>query len=205
MASALTAARVWLGSMFVYTAGLKLANLEREGTGVMEYQILPRRVARVVGFALPFGELLAGGLLLVGRIYPTGPLLAASLGSGFGYGAYTALRGESDAPCGCTGRREDRVTRVTLMRAIVIASCSISLLVAGKRSFPRLSGRLAAPVLLLALVPGARSAQERLRLQLQINEESARRNQRITELTRVLAVPPPAPGVDDAVTASTIG
>lgn len=128
MARLATVFRLWLSSMFIYSAGLKLASYDRAGSLVKAYKLLPQPVATVAGFALPWTELLTAMSLLLGRLYPLGPLSSASLGASFAYGSYDVLRRKADVPCGCTGQSRDRVDRTTLVRACAITVSSLLIL-----------------------------------------------------------------------------
>lgn len=179
--------RAWLGSMFVYSAGLKLARFDRRRSLVKSYRILPTSVASLVDFVLPWAELLAGVSLLFGQSYPVGPLLGALLGSSFTYASSIVLLRKEDVQCGCTGTTQDRVNRITLTRALSITLGSLLLLSIGQRWDVAAPASLAVPVIVLALLPGGLALYHRAR-HLQLHRKRAQRNQEeIARLTRLLA------------------
>ncbi len=59
------AARAWLGTMFVYSAALKLAHYDQAGRTVTPYCVAPQRLEGAAGFALPWAELFAAASLLL--------------------------------------------------------------------------------------------------------------------------------------------
>jgi len=111
---------VWLGTMFIYTAGLKLVYYDQANRLIHPYGILPRRISTLIGYLLPWTELLAGILLLSGVFFPVGPLIGLILGVSFAYAAARVLRQGAEVPCGCIGMTGDRVDFTTLARALFI-------------------------------------------------------------------------------------
>lgn len=155
--------RAWLGSMFIYSAGLKLAHYDRAGFRVTAYDVLPRSMATAAGFALPWAELLTATSLLIGRLYPLGPLLGASLGSSFAYGSFRVLRRKADVPCGCDGGTRDRVDRATLARALAITSSSLLVLGVGKHNHASIPTKAVTAVSLGSLLPAGMTLYQRRR------------------------------------------
>jgi hypothetical protein len=190
----LTIVSTWLGSMFVYSAGLKLARYDGAASLVTGYRVLPRPVASAAGFLLPWLELLAGGGLLV-AIYPLGPALAVSLGTVFAYSSFRVLLRGDDVPCGCTGNVHDRVNRTTLVRALVIASCGAFVLIAGRSGFDAFPVPAVAAVTLASLLPAGLDVYGRVRHHRLLRQRRERERQEIVRLTnQVLAAPPAAAG-----------
>jgi len=126
--------QMWLGSMFVYSAALKLAAYSQARRAVAAHQVLPPRAATVFGVALPWLEATAGSLLLLGVVHPGPPLtrlgsaLGAVLGATFAYGTAHVLVHEREVPCGCTGNDFVSVSKVTLARAGCVLGASVFLL-----------------------------------------------------------------------------
>jgi Methylamine utilisation protein MauE len=149
---------VWLGSMFVYSAGMKLAQYSRAGGLLTPYAVLPRQLSVPAGYLLPWAELTAGALLLLGVLYPMGPLLAIGLATAFGYGSARVLSRGVRVPCGCTSGG-DPVTRQTVVRAVAIATAGVYLL--GTQP-PQLSVPAVAALLVLSLLPAVFSTRTRL-------------------------------------------
>lgn len=115
----------WLGSMFVYSAGLKIAHYDTASSLIKPYRVLPPRIGVVAGLVLPFVELLTGILLLLGFLFPTGPMLGVILGITFAYASFRVLRRGANIPCGCAGATQDRVTWTTFIRALFITAASL--------------------------------------------------------------------------------
>lgn len=191
MAPFSTAARAWLGSLFIYSAGLKLAHYNRAGSLVREYDMLPKPLATIAGFALPWAELLTAMSLLLARLYPLGPLLGASLGTSFAFGSFHVLRRKADVPCGCTGKAQDRVDRTTLMRALAITSCSLLVLRAHRHNDARLPLVAVVAASSASVLPGGLALYQRVR-HARLRKERLRRTQHmVVKATELLATPLP--------------
>jgi uncharacterized membrane protein YphA (DoxX/SURF4 family) len=179
--------RAWLGSMFVYSAGLKLAHFDRRQPLVKPYRILPTPIASTLDFVLPWAELLAGVSLLFGHPYSLGPSLGALLGTSFTYASSIVLLRKDDIQCGCTGTTKDRVSWITLARALSITFSSLLILGVGQRWDIAAPGSFAVPILLLALLPGGLALYHRVR-NLQLQKKRVQRNkEEIARVTRLLA------------------
>src|SRR5262245_17832385 len=80
-----TLARLLLAAVFAWAAAAKITDLAASGRAVNAYQLMPYGLAKVVGAALPFVELMLALLLLAGlatRVTAalTGGLLAVYIG-----------------------------------------------------------------------------------------------------------------------------
>ncbi len=184
--------RVWLGSLFVYSAALKFVRYEQAGRLARPYGVMPKRLAGATGFALPWAEGLAAFGLLSGRLHPLGPVVGTSLGASFAYSAAHVVRRRADIPCGCTGDGDsgDHVTRITLARALVIMSCSLLILGTRRRALDGVSPPLGAAITIVSLLPAVAALRRRVREARQ-REQRARQQARTTEqLTCILAMPP---------------
>jgi hypothetical protein len=189
-----TLTRAWLGSLFLYSAALKLINYRETWRSVRQYGILPKRLSDATGLALPWAELLAGVSFLFGWMYPLGSLLGTVLGGSFAVAARQVIKQEAKVSCGCTGGAADHdVDQTTVNRGLAIAVGSLLVLLAGKRSHTRLPlvSLLAGALLaifpsLLVLDLNRRSAE----LQAQQDEQrAADRARRIASLKSLLTEP----------------
>lgn len=187
------AVRAWLGTMFVYSAALKLAHYDQAGRTVTPYRIAPQRLEGAAGFALPWAELFAAASLLLGRLYPFGPLVSAMLGSAFAYGSFDVTRRRADVPCGCTGSTSERVTRATLGRAVAITSGSLLVLAARRRTYSRLPAVFVVCASLLSIVPALIDVSGRVRHARRHTQRKRHNKEAAESLTRVLASPPGQP------------
>jgi uncharacterized membrane protein YphA (DoxX/SURF4 family) len=94
--------RVALGFMFLYSSSGKLGDLAAVVENVRQYKLLPEPLPIPFGYALPFGELALGIMLLLGIF----TRLAAAGGSLLMIGfmiaiAFSLLRGGAQPDCGC--------------------------------------------------------------------------------------------------------
>ncbi len=94
--------RIALGVLFLYSALPKLQNLEGSARNARDYAVLPDALATLFGYALPFGELALGLLLVLGLLTRLaalgGVLLMISFLVAIGV---NLVRGTSPAECGC--------------------------------------------------------------------------------------------------------
>lgn len=180
----------WLGSMFVYSASLKLVRYNRGAGIVKPYRVLPSGIDLAVGFLLPWGELLGGVLLLSGQFSPVGPLLGAALGASFAYGSLRVLHRGAVVPCGCTGAESDRVKRTTLIRALLITLCSLFVLGIDQQSPARPPILISVALVSASLLPAVLSFWRQSR-RARLRRRPLRHDQaEIARLLRLLADPP---------------
>jgi uncharacterized membrane protein YphA (DoxX/SURF4 family) len=98
-----TAARLVLGAVLVVAGALKIADPQASVAAVRAYELLPAGLATIVGWGLPFLELVLGLLLLTGiAVRPTALATAVLLGVFIAAVASAAVRGLS-IDCGCFG------------------------------------------------------------------------------------------------------
>jgi hypothetical protein len=111
------AARMILGSIFVYASLDKIGHPDRFALSVYNYQVLPEAAVNIVAVWLPWLELLSGGLLLLGlwvrgSILVLTGLLLVFLGA-LGFDLARGL----DIHCGCFSTQSGHpLTVFTLVR-----------------------------------------------------------------------------------------
>ncbi len=149
----------------------------------------------MVGFLLPWAELVAGLFLLLGFLFPAGPLVAAALGASFAYASFRVLRRGADVPCGCTGNAKDRVNRTTLIRGAFITASSLFLLSADGLNPSPLSLALVAILILASLLPAAVGAYRRVRALQWHKRQALHLQEELERARRILNASPSTPGV----------
>lgn len=186
MEMAVTLARGWLGSMFLYTAGMKLGQYRDAGRIVQSYNILPRRGAQLVGLSLPWVELLSGLAVLSRRGHRVGATLSAVLGASFMFAAVIVLKDKRLVPCGCTGREDQIVDLTTVLRgAMIVLSAGIALMGSIRGPVP-LPAKLRAAATVLALLPNIVYAQRHRTAELAIRHASRERQAKVQKLETLL-------------------
>lgn len=104
---AVSLARFIVGGIFIWSGGVKLRDLDGFSLIVASYSVVPSflyRPARLFGYIVPFFELFAGALLVIGQ-YPLiglGVILASLIGY-TGIELYELFWGEGKDNCGCYG------------------------------------------------------------------------------------------------------
>jgi uncharacterized membrane protein YphA (DoxX/SURF4 family) len=196
MSAFATVATIWLGSMFLYSGSLKFVNRSTSVASIREYRLLPTSAAGVVGRMLPFIEVGAGALLLAGYGYLFAAATGAALGASFLVASFHALHSEIDIECGCTGRGDERVSRMTVARALAILGGCVMLLALGAGGTPRLPIAASAIIAALALLPSLIEARQHRRLRGLRGVQHFRVEtsaDELARLTEVLAAPPAEP------------
>lgn len=96
-----TAARLVLGVVFVVAGATKVGDLAASGRAVNAYQLMPFGVAKAVGAALPFVEIVVGLLLIVGLATRVVAVLTAVLLVVYIVGISSAWARGLTIDCGC--------------------------------------------------------------------------------------------------------
>ncbi len=96
-----TVLRLLLGVVFVIAGWTKVTDLAGSGRAVNAYQLMPFGVARVIGAALPFVEIVVGLLLIVGLATRVVAALTAALLAVYIFGISSAWARGLSIDCGC--------------------------------------------------------------------------------------------------------
>jgi uncharacterized membrane protein YphA (DoxX/SURF4 family) len=115
-------ARWYLGVLFVGACLHKIAVPRSFAVDVATYDILPLVVVNAVAIVLPWVELSAGGMLLVGWRVRAAAMLVAAMMLLFLAALVIALVRGLDMSCGCfasQGAEEDPISRWTVLRDLV--------------------------------------------------------------------------------------
>ena len=112
-------ARWYLGALFVGACLHKIADPTSFALDVATYDILPLALVNLTAIALPWVELAAGVLLLLGCRVRAGALLVATMMALFLAALAIALARGLDMSCGCfasQGAAEDPISLLTVAR-----------------------------------------------------------------------------------------
>lgn len=96
-----TLARLVLGVVFVVAGATKVTDLAGSGRAVNAYQLLPFAVAKIIGAALPFVEIVLGLLLLVGLATRAIAAIVAALLAVYIFGIASVWARGLSIDCGC--------------------------------------------------------------------------------------------------------
>lgn len=100
-------ARFYLGGIFIYAAWGKILDPYAFALSIATYQMLPTHVINLMAIALPWLELVAGVLLVVGTLTRPAVLLVNGMMVVFIYAIYSAVtRGLDLGSCGCFASEE---------------------------------------------------------------------------------------------------
>ncbi len=95
--------RLIVGGVFVWAGILKILDPLEFARSIMNYRVFPQELAFLVALVLPWVEVIAGGLLIVGLFRRSSALLISLMLIGFiGLVALALARG-IDTSCGCFG------------------------------------------------------------------------------------------------------
>ena len=95
--------RVFLGGIFIAAAVPKIADPEAFAISIATYQILPLSLINIKAIALPWAELIAGVLLIVGFRTKAQALVINGMLVMFIVAIYIAMSKGVEAQCGCFG------------------------------------------------------------------------------------------------------
>jgi uncharacterized membrane protein YphA (DoxX/SURF4 family) len=98
-----TGARIVLGGVLLVAGALKVADPQASVAAVRAYELLPAGAVTIVGWALPFVEVLLGLMLLVGYAVRPAAVAAAGLLTLFVAAVASAAARGLSIDCGCFG------------------------------------------------------------------------------------------------------
>lgn len=139
------AARLVIGIVFVYASWHKILDPATFAVSVRNYSLLPPEYSNIVALALPWIELVAGVLLIIGiQIKPASLLTTGMLAVFFGAILYAYSVG-LDIDCGCFGSATNSPGRIGIYHlfrdgAFLLLSMSIFAFDRGHLSISNLRG-----------------------------------------------------------------
>lgn len=121
--------RLVAGGVFIWAGVLKITDPLGFAQSIMNYRVFPRELAFFIALALPWAEVISGGLLIVGLFRRSSAALISLMLIGFiGLVALALARG-IDTSCGCFGsfsRRADLSLIVADLGLLYITLCVFS-------------------------------------------------------------------------------
>ena len=120
-------ARLLVGGIFVYAGASKILDPVRFADAVAAYQMLPVSVINLVAIMLPWVEVVAGILAVMGFWLPASSLVIASLMSLFMLALTQAMARGLKISCGCFGSGMEPITGLTVARDVFIWVLSVAL------------------------------------------------------------------------------
>ncbi len=108
--------RIVLGSLFIYSAALKIMDAEYFAKSLYNYRILPAETLNLFALIIPWLELVIGLLLVLGIFVKESALLGSILMIIFIAAIVSAVARGLDIDCGCFGTKDG--TRVGLLKII---------------------------------------------------------------------------------------
>lgn len=128
----LLAVRLVLGGLFVFAAVVKLSNPQGFADAILAFKTgLPKHLAQLATFALPWCELLAGLCLIVGLWARSAAGLIAVMLVAFLGGIVSVMVRGLDVECGCFGKFEIPCTGGVgvchLVRNVVLLAMAVAI------------------------------------------------------------------------------
>jgi hypothetical protein len=147
-------ASLTLGAALVIAGASKVRDLDAFVIAVLNYDLLPRSLARAFARILPFAELACGVLLVVqvGRV-SVAMTSAALLLTFLIAVSVNLIRGRS-IQCHCFGSSAERIGWTTVVRLIVLLACASVLVAAPGDASPRRSDLLPAALVAAGVLLG---------------------------------------------------
>jgi putative oxidoreductase len=118
--------RLVVGGVFIWAGVLKVVDPLGFAQSIMNYQAFPRTLAFLAALVLPWMEVIAGGLIIVGLFKRSSALLVSLMLIGFIALVALALARGIDTSCGCFGsfsRRADLTLVLTDLGLLYLALC----------------------------------------------------------------------------------
>ncbi len=127
MISALEAVlTAFFGFLFLLSGLAKLRSLRRFRDQIVVLNLLPHGVASVPALLIPSGEAVLGAVLLLRWRVPEALAVSAALLTTFSIFVAWALATRRQAACFCFGEDEGEMSRVTLLRNLVLVALAAS-------------------------------------------------------------------------------
>jgi putative oxidoreductase len=128
MSALVAALRVGLGVLFLWAGATKIPDMAAFAESVANYRLLPAALVPTVAAVVVGVEIVAGALLVVGRLSRAASFVAAALLAVFTLGLAQALLRGIDLRCGCFGG-EESATWLTVLRDLgMLAAATVVLL-----------------------------------------------------------------------------
>lgn len=131
--------RLALGGLFVLAATMKLQDPQGFADAIQGFKIVPDHIVKLLAFALPWTELIAGVLLILGVWTGAASLLIVLLLAGFIAGIVSVLARDLSTTCACFGKLEfpcgGEVGLCQIVRNAVLIGLAVPLLVFGPGKF----------------------------------------------------------------------
>jgi uncharacterized membrane protein YphA (DoxX/SURF4 family) len=134
----LLAARLLIGGVFVYASLHKIVDPEGFAQAIRNYQMIPAQWTNIAALILPWIELIAGGLLILGVLTRPSALITTSLMAVFLVALFYAYVAGLDIDCGCftsDPSSPGRIGPLTLMRDSSLFVISLVVLLADRGDF----------------------------------------------------------------------
>ena len=128
-------ARLYLGGVFLVACWFKIADPELFALDVATYQILPLSLVNLQALVLPWVELLAGSLLVLGLRTRAAALLMTGMMTMFLVALLIALTRGQEMGCGCFANEggDDPIGALTVLRDSVWLALAVYVLAFDRR------------------------------------------------------------------------
>lgn len=130
------AARLYLGWVFLYACWHKIQHPADFALDIATYQILPLSLVNIMAIVLPWLELIAGGLLILGFRARAAALCVSGMMVMFTVAISIAVARGQDMSCGCfasQGVVEDPISYLTVLRDLGWTALALYVLVFDRR------------------------------------------------------------------------
>ncbi|NMB77122.1 MAG: DoxX family membrane protein [Myxococcales bacterium] len=129
-------ARLYLGWVFLYACWHKLLHPGDFALDIATYQILPLSLVNLMAIVLPWLELIAGGLLVIGFRTRAAALCILGMMAMFSVAIAIAVARGQEMSCGCfasQGLKEDPISWLTVLRDLGWTALAAYVLVFDRR------------------------------------------------------------------------
>lgn len=131
--------RLFLGGLFILAGVLKLSDPQTFAEAIKAFKILPEHVIAFAAYGLPWIEIIAGGLLIIGLWTRAAALLITVLLAAFTAGIVSVILRGIDTKCSCFGELEwpcaGDVGQCQIIRNSVLMLAGVIILAVGPGRF----------------------------------------------------------------------
>ena len=126
---AYTAARFFIGCMFIYTGIIHGLDPGAFAKAITNYQLLPFFLINIFAIVLPFVELFAGATIIINRFERGGSLITSLMLATFTVAIAISLARGLDISCGCFSTNPDaeKISWLYMIRDIILFAVSAAI------------------------------------------------------------------------------
>jgi len=121
--------RLTVGGVFVWAGILKITDPLGFAQNIDNYRLFPRVLSFFLALTLPWVEVVAGALLILGVWRRSNSLITSGLLAAFVLLVFTAVVSGIDTDCGCFGSLSGKADAKLMIMDIFLCFCSVNVFI----------------------------------------------------------------------------